>query len=93
MPAMNESMPATAFDRDLVARYDVDAPRYTSYPTAPHFRDSFGEADLLRAIRASNGDPIPRDLSVYVHVPFCLSPCSSSRCRSGTSSVPACSAS
>jgi oxygen-independent coproporphyrinogen-3 oxidase len=75
MHAMNVPMPATAFDRDLVARYDVDAPRYTSYPTAPHFRDSFGEADLMRAIRASNGDPIPRDLSVYVHVPFCLSPC------------------
>jgi len=72
---MNAPAPATAFDRDLVARYDVDAPRYTSYPTAPHFRESFGEADLLRAIRSTNGDPIPRDLSVYVHVPFCLSPC------------------
>ena len=63
------------FDRDLVAKYDVSAPRYTSYPTAPHFRDSFREADLLRAIRLSNGDPIPRDLSAYVHIPFCLSPC------------------
>jgi len=68
-------MNATAFDRNLIARYDVGAPRYTSYPTAPHFRESFGEADLLRAIKASNGDPIPRDLSAYVHVPFCLSPC------------------
>jgi len=72
---MNAVPSASGFDRDLVARYDIDAPRYTSYPTAPHFRTSFGEADLLRAIRASNGDPIPRDLSVYVHVPFCLSPC------------------
>ncbi|RYD16541.1 MAG: oxygen-independent coproporphyrinogen III oxidase [Lysobacteraceae bacterium] len=66
---------APVFDRDLVAKYDVSAPRYTSYPTAPHFRDSFREADLLRAIRVSNGDPIPRDLSAYVHIPFCLSPC------------------
>jgi oxygen-independent coproporphyrinogen-3 oxidase len=66
---------APLFDRALVAKYDVNAPRYTSYPTAPHFRDTFHEADLVRAIRLSNGDPIPRDLSVYVHIPFCLSPC------------------
>jgi oxygen-independent coproporphyrinogen-3 oxidase len=72
---MNTTASRTAFDRELVARYDVDAPRYTSYPTAPHFRADFRETDYLRAIRASNGDPIPRDLSVYVHIPFCLSPC------------------
>ncbi|MGA9420803.1 MAG: oxygen-independent coproporphyrinogen III oxidase [Rhodanobacteraceae bacterium] len=66
---------APVFDRALVAKYDIDAPRYTSYPTAPHFRDTFHEADLVHAIRLSNGDPVPRDLSVYVHIPFCLSPC------------------
>lgn len=66
---------ATLFDRELVAQYDVNAPRYTSYPTAPHFRAGFDEADLHRAIRISNGDPIPRDLSAYLHIPFCLSPC------------------
>ncbi len=74
-PMTTTASPAPVFDRDLVAKYDVSAPRYTSYPTAPHFRDSFREADLLRAIRVSNGDPIPRDLSAYVHIPFCLSPC------------------
>jgi len=63
------------FDRALVAKYDVNGPRYTSYPTAPHFRPDFGEAELRRTIDASNQDPIPRDLSVYVHIPFCLSPC------------------
>jgi oxygen-independent coproporphyrinogen-3 oxidase len=63
------------FDPELIARYDVSGPRYTSYPTAPNFRDGFGE-DLFRAIaRASNEDPIPRRLSLYVHVPFCTSPC------------------
>lgn len=66
---------AASFDRALVARYDVDGPRYTSYPTAPHFRADFGEAELRRAIAASNEDPIPRDVSAYVHIPFCLSPC------------------
>src|SRR5881227_1190578 len=67
--------PAALFDLDLIARYDVAGPRYTSYPAAPHFHTGFGADDLCTAIRASNEDLIPRRLSVYVHVPFCLSPC------------------
>jgi oxygen-independent coproporphyrinogen-3 oxidase len=63
------------FDPDLIARYDVAGPRYTSYPAAPQFHAGFGVADLCAAARASNEDPIPRPLSLYVHVPFCLSPC------------------
>ncbi len=66
---------APLFDRELIAQYDINAPRYTSYPTAPHFRADFVEADLRRAIRMSNDDPIPRDLSAYLHIPFCMSPC------------------
>src|SRR3569832_92859 len=62
------------FDPALVARYDVRGPRYTSYPTAPQFQRSFGETELRAAALASNG-PGARPLSVYVHVPFCLSPC------------------
>jgi oxygen-independent coproporphyrinogen III oxidase len=68
-------MPALAFDADLLRRYDRPGPRYTSYPTAPQFHAAFGEEALRRAIQDSNGDPIPRRLSIYVHVPFCLSPC------------------
>ncbi|MEO7252483.1 MAG: oxygen-independent coproporphyrinogen III oxidase [Arenimonas sp.] len=60
---------------DLLRRYDRPGPRYTSYPTAPQFSTAFGEAQLRQAAIASNGDPIPRRLSLYVHVPFCLSPC------------------
>ncbi|HKE47193.1 MAG TPA: oxygen-independent coproporphyrinogen III oxidase, partial [Rhodanobacteraceae bacterium] len=66
---------APAFDADLVARYDVHGPRYTSYPAAPQFHAGFGEAELKAAAHASNEDPIPRRLSLYVHVPFCFSPC------------------
>lgn len=68
-------LPTLAFDADLLRRYDRPGPRYTSYPTAPQFDASFGDADLREAIADSNGDPIPRRLSLYVHVPFCLSPC------------------
>ncbi len=63
------------FDPDLLRRYDTPGPRYTSYPTAPQFHAGFGEAQLRAAIAASNGDPIPPRLSLYVHVPFCASPC------------------
>jgi oxygen-independent coproporphyrinogen-3 oxidase len=66
---------AVEFDADLLARYDVTGPRYTSYPTAPSFRDDFGERQYRVAARESNEDPIPRPLSLYVHVPFCESPC------------------
>ena len=63
------------FDADLLRRYDRPGPRYTSYPTAPQFSTAFGEAKFVEAVRTSNGDPIPRRLSLYVHVPFCFSPC------------------
>ncbi len=68
-------LPTLAFDAALLRRYDRPGPRYTSYPTAPQFETSFGDADLREAIADSNGDPIPQRLSLYVHVPFCLSPC------------------
>jgi oxygen-independent coproporphyrinogen-3 oxidase len=60
---------------DLLRRYDRAGPRYTSYPAAPHFSPAFDERALREAVRESNGDPIPRPLSLYVHVPFCTSPC------------------
>jgi oxygen-independent coproporphyrinogen-3 oxidase len=68
-------MNAQAIDPALLRRYDRPGPRYTSYPTAPQFSSSFGETQLREAAQASNGDPIPRRLSLYVHVPFCESPC------------------
>jgi oxygen-independent coproporphyrinogen III oxidase len=68
-------IPVLAFDADLLRRYDRPGPRYTSYPTAPQFVPDFDEDALRHAIQDSNGDPIPRRLSIYVHVPFCLSPC------------------
>ena len=63
------------FDAGLVRRYDRPGPRYTSYPTSPQFSMDFDERALRQAVHESNGDPIPRLLSIYVHVPFCLSPC------------------
>lgn len=61
------------FDPELLRRHDRPGPRYTSYPAAPHFHDGFGAAELRSAVRASNADGKP--LSLYVHVPYCSSPC------------------
>ena len=68
-------MPTPPINADLLRRHDLPGPRYTSYPTAPHFHAGFGENDVREAALASNGDPIPRPLSLYVHVPFCADPC------------------
>jgi oxygen-independent coproporphyrinogen-3 oxidase len=59
----------------VLGRHDRPGPRYTSYPSAPHFNESFGEEDLRRHILQSNSEPIPRPLSLYVHVPYCFMPC------------------
>jgi len=63
------------FDPELLSRYDRPGPRYTSYPSAPQFSKDFTDADFRRQVIRSNQEPIPRDLSLYVHVPFCFSPC------------------
>ena len=63
------------FDAALLRRYDRPGPRYTSYPTAPQFSAASARRSCARPRSASNGDPIPRRLSLYVHVPFCMSPC------------------
>jgi oxygen-independent coproporphyrinogen-3 oxidase len=63
------------FDAELLRRYDRAGPRYTSYPSAPNFGLHFNEQKFRAHLRLSNEDPIPADLSLYVHVPFCFSPC------------------
>jgi oxygen-independent coproporphyrinogen-3 oxidase len=75
VPTNFPTTPALEFDARLLARYDVAGPRYTSYPTAPSFRDDFGEREYRTFTRETNDDPIPSALSIYVHVPFCESPC------------------
>ncbi len=72
---MRSTPPAPEFDPVLIARYDSHGPRYTSYPTAPQFKADFDERALQSVIRDSNEEPIPRPLSLYVHVPFCTGPC------------------
>lgn len=59
----------------LAGRYDVRAPRYTSYPTAADFHDGIRGADLAQAIARTNEDARPAPLELYIHLPFCRSLC------------------
>lgn len=68
-------MSSYEFDRDLIRRYDKNGPRYTSYPTAASFHSGIGEEAFVRHADLSNECPVPRPLSLYVHIPFCDTLC------------------
>ncbi len=57
--------------QEILDRYNVPGPRYTSYPTAPEWIDSFGPFDYEQAIKKSNDARPVRPLSIYTHLPFC----------------------
>ena len=54
--------------KEFVARQAGPAPRYTSYPTAPHFHDGVNSATYGRWIRELQADST---LSLYIHIPYC----------------------
>jgi oxygen-independent coproporphyrinogen-3 oxidase len=62
-------------DAGLLRRYDRSGPRYTSYPTAPQFEPAYTELDFRRFAQQSARVAHVQPLSVYVHIPFCASPC------------------
>ena len=62
---------------ELLTRFDVPGPRYTSYPTADRFVEAFSQQDLRQALDLRNQGlgQKNRPLSIYVHIPFCESLC------------------
>lgn len=56
---------------ELLDRYNVPGPRYTSYPTAPEWSDALGPAEHEEALKRSNESRPVRPLSIYTHLPFC----------------------
>lgn len=70
----NLTSPSIAtYDAALIAKYDVAGPRYTSYPTAPHFTRDFTIEQYEKLWQRAQ--PCITPLSLYVHVPFCENIC------------------
>ncbi len=59
----------------LAARFDRPGPRYTSYPTAVQFNQSYGPREYIECLKKASSHP-EKSLSMYIHIPFC-----SKRCR------------
>ena len=60
------------FDRAMLLKYDRPGPRYTSYPTAPHFGPSVDARTYSAWLESLPGTAT---LSLYLHVPFCQQLC------------------
>jgi oxygen-independent coproporphyrinogen-3 oxidase len=62
---------------ELIRRFDVSGPRYTSYPTADRFVEAFTSDHFVQALeqRRSGAAAMVLPLSLYVHIPFCESLC------------------
>jgi oxygen-independent coproporphyrinogen-3 oxidase len=66
------------FDPDLISKYDINGPRYTSYPTANLFTETFDPAHFTAALDNLGKDrdgQTATPLSLYLHVPFCATIC------------------
>lgn len=67
--------------QDLLQKYNVPVPRYTSYPPANYFHDAFTDHEYKAAIEASNRTQ-PEHISFYIHIPFCRHLCHYCGCNS-----------
>lgn len=61
------------FNLELIEKYSVQGPRYTSYPTAIQFTEDFEATHFTQLIEQSNHTG--KDLSLYAHIPFCDTIC------------------
>ncbi len=68
-------MKAADLPLELLKRYNVQGPRYTSYPTAPMWTETFDGEDYRRILEESSAAESPAPLSLYFHLPFCEKLC------------------
>src|SRR5690554_1233103 len=68
--------------KKMIEKYNVAAPRYTSYPTVPLWESThWNEAGWLDAVRKIYRQDPQRGLGIYVHLPFCESLCTYCGCN------------
>ena len=74
---MNFATETLVFDPQIIRRFDINGPRYTSYPTADRFVEPFSVGLCQQALagRRRSGEGGQRALSLYFHIPFCSTIC------------------
>ena len=72
-PTLREMRQDLSVGEEFVARYNRPGPRYTSYPTAPVWTESFGPKEFEAALEDADRKASP--VSLYMHLPFCESLC------------------
>jgi oxygen-independent coproporphyrinogen-3 oxidase len=72
-----EVLPEVTFDvtSEMLQKFDVAGPRYTSYPTADRFVEAFTDNEYKQALAQRQVGGLALPLSIYVHIPFCESLC------------------
>ncbi|MCL2162771.1 MAG: oxygen-independent coproporphyrinogen III oxidase [Betaproteobacteria bacterium] len=63
------------FNPELIRRFDINGPRYTSYPTADRFTEAFDARALSDWLARRATDGAGKPLSLYFHIPFCNTIC------------------
>ncbi|MFW6310230.1 MAG: radical SAM protein, partial [Prolixibacteraceae bacterium] len=61
-------------NNELLKKYNVPVPRYTSYPPANFFTEEFDNDSYIKALKVSNTET-PQNISIYIHIPFCPKIC------------------
>jgi oxygen-independent coproporphyrinogen-3 oxidase len=72
-PTLQQARDELRVGEEFLAKYNRPGPRYTSYPTAPVWNDSFGPADHEKVLDQAEAAKTP--VSLYMHIPFCESLC------------------
>jgi oxygen-independent coproporphyrinogen III oxidase len=72
-PTLQQMRDELRVSEEFLAKYNRPGPRYTSYPTAPVWNDSFGPADLEGVFEEAESARTP--VSLYMHIPFCETLC------------------
>jgi oxygen-independent coproporphyrinogen-3 oxidase len=72
---MNYASSNVVFDPQIIRRFDINGPRYTSYPTADRFVEAFDAEAYRLWLGKRNIGGISRPLSLYFHIPFCNTIC------------------
>ena len=66
---------------NLIRKYNIPVPRYTSYPTVPFWKENIDTSEWLRIFQEQTSQTLNEGISLYIHLPFCESLCTFCGCN------------